>query len=64
MAMNAAIRPKVSILTAKFYEQLPTDFHLASAIPLTIIVNTGFVPYQFCAHWVEFMLAMFICATD
>lgn len=64
MAMNAAIRPKVCILTAKFCEQLPTGFHLASAICLTIIVNTVFVPYRFCAQWLEFMHATLIYATD
>lgn len=64
MAMNAAIRPKVGILTAKFCEQLPTGFHLASAICLTIIANTVFVPYRFCAQWLEFMRGTFICTAD
>lgn len=53
MAMNATIRPKVYILTAKFYEQLPTGSHLASAICVTIIVSTGFVPYRFCPQWLD-----------
>lgn len=42
-------------------ELLPSGFHLASTVCLTVVINADFVPYHFCAEWLVLIRATFIC---